>query len=90
MCSLAAAENSRGSRVVGRQDGLFFGSIILGTALGSKDYESVPDLLKFPDLTRDEVIKELDLFYSEGANGPIPIVQAIHYVRRSICGSLLN
>ena len=46
----------------------------------------VPDFLKTPSLSPKEVAKEIDSFYSEGTNGPIPIPYALHYVVRKAAG----
>jgi hypothetical protein len=67
---------------VGCRDALWYGNVVL---LGG-DYAKFPDELKFPELTTEETSKELDLFYSEGANGPVPIVLALRYVRHKANG----
>jgi hypothetical protein len=50
------------------------------------DKPKFADDLKLPNLTFPEIIKELDLFYSEGANGPIPIISGLDYVRHKAAG----
>jgi len=72
--------------LLGMSDGMYFGSIFTGAT----EYAKVPEALKFPDLTRQEVSKELDLFYAEGANGPVPIVHALRYVRRKAKGDTVE
>jgi hypothetical protein len=67
--------------LVGCQDALLLGSM---TVTG--DYTKIPEQLKWPELTPIEISKELDLLYSEGANGPIPIIFAVRYVRRKAAG----
>jgi hypothetical protein len=52
----------------------------------TSDYTKIPDQLKWPELTTEEIVKELDLLYSEGANGPIPIIVAIRYIRHKAAG----
>jgi hypothetical protein len=67
--------------LVGCQDALLLGSM---TVTG--DYTKIPEQLKWPELTPTEVSKELDLLYSEGANGPIPMIFALRYVRHKAAG----
>ena len=62
------------------------GSMFASIPTGPSDYAKVPDELKFPNLQISEIVKELNLFYSEGANGPVPIVLALRYVRRKAAG----
>jgi hypothetical protein len=61
-------------------------AFLYGTIFVAGDYANIPDELRFPDLTTSELVKELDLFYSEGANGPIPIIFAIRYARHRAIG----
>ena len=67
--------------LVGCQD-----AMLLGSMTATSDYTKIPEQLKWPELTPTEIAKELDLLYSEGANGPIPIILALRYVRRKAAG----
>jgi|ERR1700693_240821 len=73
--------NAKTSFLVGCRDAMLLGSM---TVTG--DYAKIPEQLNWPELTTEEIAKELDLFYSEGANGPIPIIIAIRYVRHKASG----
>ncbi|MCU1247888.1 MAG: hypothetical protein JWQ49_917 [Edaphobacter sp.] len=45
-------------------------------------------VLTWPEtLETEEVISELDSFYSQGANGPVPIVLAISFVTQKAKGA---
>ena len=79
---LALDDITKAGFLVGCSDGLFLGSMLAGV----KTYTDVPEQLKWPDLQNAEIVKELDLFYSEGANVPVPIVWAINYVRHKAMG----
>jgi hypothetical protein len=52
----------------------------------AKTYSEVPESLKPPPLQFAEVVRELDRFYSEGSNGPIPIENARLYIKRKAYG----
>lgn len=61
-------------------------AMLLGSMMVTGDFAKIPDQLKWPELTTAEIVKELDLFYSEGANGPVPIILAVRYVRHKAAG----
>lgn len=67
--------------LAGCRDAFLYGAFFV-----TGDYAKIPDELRFPSLTADELLRELDLFYSEGANGPIPIIFAIRYARHKAIG----
>jgi hypothetical protein len=73
--------STKAAFLVGCRDSFLYGAFFV-----TGDYAKIPDELRFPDLTIDELVKEVDLFYLEGANGPIPIIFAVRYARHKAIG----
>jgi hypothetical protein len=67
--------------LMGFEDGLF-GGLILGVpeTTGYPEVEKIYNENISKKLTRAEVISEIDKFYEEGSNSPIPVNQAVRWV----------
>src|SRR5579859_5178075 len=57
-------DSTKHAFLVGCRDGFLMGAY----QVAGGDYAKVPEALKFPELTTNEIAKEMDSFYSEGAN----------------------
>jgi hypothetical protein len=72
---------------MGFEDGLF-GGLALGVpeTTGYQEVEKMYNANISEKLTRAEIISEIDNFYEEGSNSPIPVHAAIRWVTRKARG----